>query len=68
MFLVRLWVHRMTFVYHVWYTSGCHDALHFSDDMLRTYTLPDDLEAFIRDAQGETLARARQVDALRPRI
>ena len=66
MFLAQLWAHRMTFLYHSWLTSGREGPLVFTPMMLAAHELPAELETFLRDAEGATLARAVAVRRTAP--
>lgn len=64
--LVRLWIHRMQFLFQIWHGHGTEAALPFTPALLAEYRVPAEFEALFHDAHEPTRLRALEIRARKP--
>ena len=65
--LAKLWIHRMTFLYELWFRTGLAKPVLYTSGLLSSYKVPAELESLFA-VPGHAQARAREILRLAPKV
>jgi len=66
LFLVKLWMNRMRFLFELYEASGCEGKADFRHVDLSAYALTEELQAWLTACAGQSRIRAMQIRDLKP--